>query len=368
MPTTAALTLPKYRQVHDALRQQIVSGRWPVGARLPSEADLVEQFGASRITVGRAVRDLQRAGLVERRVGSGTYVRAPVAGRSPVTLGLLVPDADEAAIFGPILEALMTAPQERPVLFARCGDVQPAAPSRAEAAWTAARHLLQRRVGGVFFAPLEGLLPHDLTNQRIVQAFDAARVPVVLLDRAVYPYPHRGPYDLVGIDNRRAGYTAAAHLLEVGARRVAFLSHPRPASSVVGRRAGWREALLGVDPAWDPRLDVTLDAVDGLAMRHVLDTVAPDAFVCANDRLAAMVLQTLHTLGVRVPADIRLVGFDDADFAALLPVPLTTLRQPVREIGQAAAAAMAERLTHPALPARDIFLQTTLVVRASSGG
>lgn len=366
MPPSAVPTVPKHRQVHDALRQQILSGRWPVGARLPSEAALVEQFGASRITVGRAVRDLQRAGLVERRVGSGTYVRATEAGRPTVTLGLLVPDAEDTAIFGPMLDALMTAPQDRPVVFARCGDA-PAEAARADAAWTAATHLLQRQVTGVFFAPLEGLPPDDVTNQRIVQAFDAARVPVILLDRAVYPYPQRGPYDLVGIDNRRAGYTAAAHLLAAGARRVAFLSHPRPASSVVGRRAGWREALLGADPAWDPGLDVTLDRVDEDSIRRVLDTMGPDAIVCANDRLAALVMRTLHTLGVRVPDDIRLVGFDDADFAALLPVPLTTLRQPTRDIGQAAAAAMAERLAHPRLPARDIFLQTTLVVRASSG-
>ena len=64
---------------------------------------------------------------------------------------------------------------------------------------------------------------------------------------------------------------------------------------------------------------------------------------------------------------MRLAGIDDAAFAALLPVPLTTLRQPVREIGVAAMAAMLNRLAHPDLPPRDIFLHTTLVVRQSCG-
>src|SRR3954451_2121408 len=68
---------PKYRQVYAALRREIQSGQWKGGERLPSEADLVRQFGASRITIGRAVRDLQAAGFVERRAGSGTFVKRP---------------------------------------------------------------------------------------------------------------------------------------------------------------------------------------------------------------------------------------------------------------------------------------------------
>ena len=65
---------PKHQQVHRALRREIQAGQWKPGDRLPSEAELVQRFGASRITVGRAVRDLQREGLVERRAGSGTFV------------------------------------------------------------------------------------------------------------------------------------------------------------------------------------------------------------------------------------------------------------------------------------------------------
>ena len=79
--------MPKYRQVYEALEQEIQSGRRKAGDRLPSEAALVGQFGASRITVGRAVRDLQVAGLVERRAGSGTYVRAAQAGPEALSFG-----------------------------------------------------------------------------------------------------------------------------------------------------------------------------------------------------------------------------------------------------------------------------------------
>jgi DNA-binding LacI/PurR family transcriptional regulator len=72
-------------------------------------------------------------------------------------------------------------------------------------------------------------------------------------------------------------------------------------------------------------------------------------------------------VGVRVPDDIRLAGIDDLAYASLLPVPLTTLRQPTREIGAAAFAAMLDRVSRPKAPVRDILLQTELVVRQSCG-
>ena len=82
------------------------------GRRLPSEAELVRTFGASRITVGRAVRDLQTAGLVERRAGSGTYVKAaPAAGG--LSFGLLIPDLGETEIFEPMCQGMMASPLAR---------------------------------------------------------------------------------------------------------------------------------------------------------------------------------------------------------------------------------------------------------------
>lgn len=357
--------IPRYQQVFDTLKQQIEAGHWPPGARLPSEAQLVRMFDTSRITVGRALQDLRRAGLVVRRVGAGTFV-VPRAATDALTFGVLVPDAPDTDIFEPMLDGLITAPASASAAFVRTG--LPAEPAlRAEAAWAVCQQYVQRRVSGVFFAPLEGLEPRERVNRRIVEAFDEAGIPVVLLDRSVYDYPLRGPYDLVGIDNRRAGYLATSHLLRAGARRVAFLARPHAAPTVQARHAGYREALADLGPADAVPVELELDPqraddVDAARQRSQFDAV-----VCANDRLAADLMRTLLAAGIAVPRDVRIVGFDDAAFAAYLPVPLTTVRQPTREIGVAAAAAMRERIERPDLPARDIFLQTTLVVRQSCG-
>src|SRR5437016_13228487 len=98
MSAPASRSVPKYSQVYSALRRDIESGRWREETKLPSEVDLVRQFGVSRITVTRDVRELQAAGLVQRVAGSGTFVK-----RSRTTLGqsfgLLIPDLGQTEIF-----------------------------------------------------------------------------------------------------------------------------------------------------------------------------------------------------------------------------------------------------------------------------
>ena len=115
---TSVTDIPKHAQVFATLRREIASGRWRVGERLPSEAALVHRFGHSRITIGRALRDLQAAGLVDRRAGSGTYVRGSAgAMRSPaehgLSFGLLIPDLGETEIFEPICQGMMASPLAR---------------------------------------------------------------------------------------------------------------------------------------------------------------------------------------------------------------------------------------------------------------
>jgi DNA-binding LacI/PurR family transcriptional regulator len=89
--------------------------------------------------------------------------------------------------------------------------------------------------------------------------------------------------------------------------------------------------------------------------------------MCANDHTAANLMQTLISLGVRIPEDVRIAGVDDVRYASLLPVPLTTYRQPCAELGAVAMSAMLDRIRNPQLPARTILLDGHLVVRQSCG-
>ena len=108
-------------------------------------------------------------------------------------------------------------------------------------------------------------------------------------------------------------------------------------------------------------------SIASVALKQVLDDFRPDAFVCVNDRTAGRLIQGLLALGHTIPRDFRIVGIDDVEYAKLLPVPLTTIHQPCREIGQAAIAAMLDHIKNPDGIDRDILLDCKLIVRASCG-
>ncbi len=357
---------PKHRQISERLRRAIVTGEYRPGEKLPSESALVKRFHTSRITVGRALRDLQQNGLVERRAGSGTYARA-APGEGGFLLGLLIPDLGQTEIFEPICRGISRLPAGGRHALLWGNSAGEGAVGKEDQAWRLCRQYVEKPVSGVFFAPLELTPRKDEVNQRILDAFDEAGIPVVLLDRYAHAYPLRSEHDLVGIDNRRAGYLATEHLLKLGCKRIGFVAHPHSASTVEARVAGYREALFGYRAVVEDSLVRRLDPSDRALVKEMLEGGGAEAFVCANDRTAGALMHSLLGLGRRIPEDAPIVGIDDVEYASLLPVPLTTIHQPCLEIGEVAMAAMIERVARPRLPAREILLDVTLVVRQSCG-
>ena len=360
-----ALRQSKHRRVFDHLLASIQSGELKPGDRLPSEAELGKFFDASRITVAKAVHDLQRMGLVSRRPGSGTHV---LAEKSPTgrTFGLLIPELGLTEIFEPICHGMMRTQRARPDALL-WGNSAASVHDSALAAEQMVQSFISQKVAGVFFAPIELADERDTTNRRIARMLDRADIPFVLLDRCYMPYPERSPHDLVGVDNRRAGHLATAHLLSLGARRVVFLGAQFAANTVDARITGFYEALRthAVKPDWDPVWRGNPE--DEQFVRRMLDAARPDAVVCANDLTAARLMQVLLAFGIRIPDDIKIVGMDDVRYASLLPVPLTTVHQDCAGIGTVAMATMLERLERPELPIRDVLVPVRLVVRRSCG-
>ena len=362
---SAPSSAPKYRKVYEDLLSAIRTGAFQTGDRLPSEAELGKHYGTSRITVAKAVNELQQKGLVSRRPGSGTRVIAPTVSSGRV-FGLLIPDLGRTEIFEPICHGMMQSPLSKPHSLLWGHSMGEAAQQEKEAEHLCHQYLTQK-VSGVFFAPLEFTHEKDVVNNRIVSAFHRAGIQVVLLDRCYAPYPMRSKYDLVGIDNRRAGFLITQHLLRHDVKRVAFVARPLSASTVMARIAGYREALIAHGRPLVQDLVCRGDPDDPDFLRKMLREHRPDAIVCANDFTAARVMAGLTKMGIRVPEEMRIVGIDDVKYAHLLPVPLTTQHQNCADIGAMAMATMLQRLEKPDLPTRDILLQTHTVVRNSCG-
>ena len=192
--------------------------------------------------------------------------------------------------------------------------------------------------------------------------------PVVLLD---HPQEHAA-LCAVTVDNVLGGRLAAQHVLELGHRHLAFLYSSVGTRQSVQRREGIRQALLaaGLDPATalvdvdlpPPDIagsaDAALDAL--LAGPHV-----PSAILCFNDIAALGALRGLRRLGVSVPGEISVVGYDDVQFAAELAPALTTVRQPKYQLGRAAADLLLDE-ARPGHQHQEILLRPTLVIRDST--
>ena len=355
---------PKHETIRQTLVDAIASGQYEPGKRLPSESELVKAFAASRPTVNRALREMQLAGMIERRAGSGSYVRADAAARG-YTFGLLIPELGRTEVFEPICRGMAEAQHgSHHVLLwgSSFGDEA----NIEQQASQACRQLVAKKVSGVFFAPLELTAQKDAINRAIVEMLDKAEISVVLLDRDLDPYPERSRYDLVGIDNRRAGYAITQHLIQRGCQRLVFVGRSGSAPTVDARAAGYREAIASANLQIEPQV-CRIEPEDRAAVQEILTRLRPDGFLCANDFTAAHLLKTLTDLSVNVPDDVRMVGIDDVKYASLLSVPLTTIHQPCASMGAIAISAMLDRLREPKLPARDILLNFELVVRESCG-
>ncbi len=196
---------------------------------------------------------------------------------------------------------------------------------------------------------------------------------IVLVARPQIGPGELGEVDSVNTENHDAAVTLTRHLLETGARRIAFVGDPDTAPDVDDR---WRGVK---DVVWDSKTGRTVGAHvrligvealrESVGARVAADELAadeelPDAYVCANDELALGLLGELRRAGVDVPGQVRVTGWDDVMAARY--AGLTTVRQPMRDLGGTAARLLDELITGARTTPRHEVLPTELVIRAST--
>jgi LacI family transcriptional regulator len=203
------------------------------------------------------------------------------------------------------------------------------------------------------------------TRQSRLDPLLESGIPVVAIDRR--PLGHT--VDCVLVDNELGAREATAHLIDIGARRIACITGPKRISTAKERYAGYAGALADARRRVDPALVVWSDfRVDGgyAAARQLCARRPPDAMFIANNQMTVGALSALRDLGCRVPDDVAVVGFDDAPWATLIEPQLTVVAQPTREIGRAAAQLLSTKASSGGRRRRDVVLPPTLIVRGSS--
>lgn len=198
-------------------------------------------------------------------------------------------------------------------------------------------------------------------------ALAAEGVPMVLVDPIDVP-PTSVPS--VGATNWAGAYAATKHLIELGHGRIAYIGGPHGAACDVARAHGWAAAMaeagLPVDLEAIPRRGYTYDHGLEAATALLAGNRRPTAIFAGSDISAAGVLEAARRLKVLVPGDLSVVGFDNTYLAQTTTPPLTTVHQPIAEIGAAAVSSIVRLAQGEELPIRRVELATDLVVRAST--
>jgi DNA-binding LacI/PurR family transcriptional regulator len=220
------------------------------------------------------------------------------------------------------------------------------------------RYAMAGHVDGVMFASMHGADPLPGTLARL-------GIPVVCSGRPMTPAELPVPY--VDVDHVGGVGQAVRHLIGTGRRRIATIAGPQDMIAGIDRLTGYRDALQAAGLAEHVAVgDFTRES--GIrAMRQLLaDDPALDAVFVASDMMAHGALQALKDAGRRVPADVAVVGFDDFEISRLSDPPLTTVRQPIVDMGRTMARQMLGLVNDKHDVPDAVVLPTELVVRASA--
>ena len=177
--------------------------------------------------------------------------------------------------------------------------------------------------------------------------------------------------DQVVVDNETGAKTAISHLISLGHRRIALINGPQSLSTACARYNGYVAGLQEIGMEVSESLVAYGDFRQSggyHAMRTLLSApVRPTAVFIASNLMTLGALQAIHEADLRIPEDLALVGFDDMPWAVSLRPPLTTVAQPIRELGETSATLLLERIQNPQRPRRNVVLHTRLIVRSSCG-
>ncbi len=325
--------------------------------RRPTIHDVAERAGVSVSTVSKAVNgrygvatatvDAVMAAVAELGYES-SLIASSMRSRSTGVIGVLVADFEpfSAEILKGVGEALRDTSYDLLAYSGSRGD---------EEGWE--RRSLSRLSGTL----IDGAI---MVTPTVVRA--SADVPLVAID------PHTGPADvpIVESDSYGGAREATAYLIGMGHTRIGYIAGRADLRSSIARDAGYRRALADAGIPFDATYvgagryrEATVREV---AIEMLSADNRPTAVFAANDVSAIAILQVAAELGLEVPRELSIVGFDDIPEATRLPVPLTTVRQPMGRLGAAAVQMLLALMRGETPPATHLRLPTKLVARQTT--
>jgi LacI family transcriptional regulator len=330
---------------------------------MPTLLDVARRAGVSPMTVSRVVNGSssvspETRARVELALSETGYLPNTLArglrARRTDTIALLLPDMTNP-FFTTLAQGVERTARGRGIsLLLANTDEQEDEETRL------LPMLLQRQVDGLLVVPAG-------SGAAAIRLCAEQRVPLVLVDRR----PDEVVVDTVRADSRGGAMELGRLLTALGHRHLAVLSGPASVATARDRVAGFHTAVADEAGLPEPRVidgAYTIESGRAMASAAMRGTPRPTALFAVNNFIAIGALHALEELGLRVPEDVAVVGFDDLPRPMVTFPFLTVATQPALEIGQRAVAMLLDRMMHPDRPPRDLVLPTEVVIRRSSGG
>ena len=360
-------------QLHNQLRQLILSGHWPKDTRLPSENELTSHLKISRSTIRLALQQIEIEGLIERIPGKGTFVSyQPSLENRNLLIAFVTCDFNDAKA----IDLLNGAEHE--IRSSPYSIIFKNVENHYEEMEVLTR-LQEENVAGALLWPNVGNIR---TQQEDTQNYQSLQLPIVYLDRIIEGVE----YDLVTSDNYAGAYGLMEHLIELGHEHIIFLSHKqmdilpvkeryRAYKDVMSKHnlipaSPWLIGEESKEPTGNNTLHSSVDS-NSPESQQIKDCLLnapqrPTAIFAINDFIAILAMRVMKYLGIKVPDEISIAGFDDIDLSAHLDVPLTTVAQDSFTIGKHAARLLLDRLEGHCGSINHITIPTQLRVRSST--
>lgn len=327
--------------------------------------DLAEALGVSKSTISRALCDSHEVSAATKKrvielAAKWHFQPNPQArslkGKKSFLLGVVVPEIAHN-FFSSAIAGIQEVVLDKGYNVLICQSNESMAREK-----TVVSELISTYVDGIIIS-----LSHDTTSFEHVKSAIDRGIPVVLFDRTT----EQLKCSRVIVDHQKSAFLAVNHLIEQGCRRIAHLSGSKTLNISRARTKGYIQAIRKNKLIEDPLLIIEngYNPKKTPAIIHQLfsSDIRPDGISCFNDDVAVSVIKTLKQLNIKVPDQVKVIGFNNEPVCEIIEPSLTTVQNPSREMGREAARLFLQQIENPdAVHERLVQLSTNLVVRDST--
>ncbi|WP_216696643.1 GntR family transcriptional regulator [Anaerostipes faecalis] len=329
----------KYYSIKESLKNDILSGVYQPGEKMPSEYQLVDFFGVSRHTIRKALSILEDEGYIIAKHGKGTFCTERVIHKKESMNIAVVTTYISDYIFPRLIQGInqVLARHGYSLIFKTTGNSR-----RGETACL--EDVLTKDIDGMIIEPSKSEI--ICRHPKLFETFDSYEIPYVFI-HGVYAEMKDKPHILM--NDCKGGYLLTAYLIQLGHKHIAGVFK---ADDYQGkeRHKGYVKALQEAGYAYDPDMVVWFHTEDreikpaNMILQMKQSGKEMDAVVCYNDQIALSVMMKLQKNGISVPQNISITGYDNSFLAQFNSIPLTTIAHPQEKLGEMAGQLLLEKI------------------------